>query len=95
MATTTPFGSDREDKSSTPSKSDETARDSASVAPDEKVDAPSKVDKGVWEQAEAAWRNQSGGGHGVSEEGKKDQIQKFYDQMVENDKQTKAWEGKE
>jgi hypothetical protein len=94
MANTRPFGSSQDNSKNTSGKGD-IARDSGRVARDEQVDSPKKVNQELWEQAEIAWRNQSGG-HGVSSESaKREQIKKFYDQMIDNDKKAKAWEGKE
>ena len=55
------------------------------------VSAPSGADKDLWAEAEKAVVNMSGGFAGVGPEGRKQQIQKQYDQMIANDKQTKEW----
>lgn len=57
------------------------------------VAAPKGADKNVWAEAERAALGVSGGFSGVGEEGRRTQIQKHYDQMVENDKKDKAWAG--
>lgn len=57
------------------------------------VNAPSGTNKELWAEAERAALNLSGGFAGVGPEGRKQQIQKQYDAMVESDKQTKAWAG--
>lgn len=55
--------------------------------------APSGVKKELWAEAERIVTNFSGGMHGVSDEGKTAQVQKQYDQMIENDKKDKEWAG--
>lgn len=95
MATNThPFGKPEESKkvdSNTPelkeaAKAQEPSRSKAQ-------DTKKSVNKEVWDQAEAAVRNKNGGFAGLSDEGKRAQIQEAYDQMVGNDEQTKKWAG--
>jgi hypothetical protein len=99
MAKVRPFGNDdtkksNQDTSKAQDKPEEVSS-AGSLTEGEQVAAPSGVDKGTWDQATIAWRNQSGG-NGVSDEkAMQDQIRKHYDQMIESDKQAKAWEGKE
>lgn len=54
--------------------------------------APSGADKDVWAQAEANALN-GGGFAGLDKEARTKLVQEQYDQMVENDKQTKKWAG--
>lgn len=58
----------------------------------EPSNAPKDVDEDVWAQARHAAENM-GGLHGVDEAGREALIRGQYDQMVENDKQTKRWGG--
>lgn len=51
------------------------------------------IDKEVWAQARHSAANQTGGFAGVGPEGQQAQIQKHYDQLVENDKNLKKWAG--
>lgn len=53
----------------------------------------SKVNKGLWAEAEHAALNQTGGFSGATKEGRKIAIQEKYDQMVENDKELRKWAG--
>ena len=95
MVQTHKFGSDQDKKSSksTAQSKPNEVNDSSKTPKDEAANVPSDVNKDVWANAETAWRNMSGG-RGVSDpKAKEEQIRKHYDQMVESDKQTKAWEG--
>lgn len=60
-----------------------------------RTEAPSGVDKGAWEAAEAAVLNKNGGFSGISKEGRIAQVQEQYDQIEAINKQARAWEGKE
>lgn len=55
------------------------------------VDAPKGLNKDVWAEAERATVNMLGGFAGVGPEGREKQIRERYDQMVQNDKDTKEW----
>lgn len=75
-----PFGSDKQ------AKTPPSAANSTAVA-------PSGTNKDLWEQAEHAWLNQSGGS-GVSDpKARQEAIRVYYDQMIANDKQIKEWGG--
>lgn len=56
---------------------------------------PRGLDKEGWKMAELAVLSRVGGWAGVSEAGKRAQIQEAYDQLVENNRQAAAWEGKD
>lgn len=56
--------------------------------------APSGTNKDLWAEAERQWQNQ-GGGAGVDPTQSQVAIQERYDQMIDNDKATKKWAGKD
>lgn len=60
-----------------------------------KKEAPKKseAEEALWENARNSAIGQSGGFAGVPKDKRDEQIQKHYDQLVENDKQVKAWAG--
>jgi hypothetical protein len=64
-------------------------------APKKDIPKTSNVDPETWRRAEEAVRARNGGFSGVSEEGKRAQIQDAYDQIVESNDQAAKWEGKE
>lgn len=56
---------------------------------------PEGRDPEAWRMAEQSALSKLGGWAGVSEEGKQAQIQEAYDQLEENNRKARAWEGKE
>lgn len=78
----------------TPRREDRTAGVETRTAQTNDDGKPKSVNKEVWEAAEHAAVNM-GGFSGVDQAGKDRLIRKQYDQMVQNDKTTKEWAGKD
>lgn len=64
-------------------------------APIQDVPKGDNTDTDAWRLAEEAVRARNGGFSGVSEEGKRRQIQEAYDQIVATNDQARKWEGTE
>lgn len=70
----------------------DTKTETTKEAPASRTTAPSGKNKEVWAQAEANVLG-SGGFAGLDNNARTKLVQERYDQMVENDKQTKKWAG--